>query len=157
MRTPTSSLLERELHIVQREHHIIERELALLEHQRRLEEYERTLAARERASHANPTSTPPLHTPTHNDPSNPVDTGSPAPSSLDSVSLDGTEILDEDDCEEKGCRELALARRELIRAADTDDTDAFMAKFWALYQRESQRKCGRDVGRGRTESARREG
>ena len=49
MRIPTSSLLERELHLVQREHHIIERELALLEHQRRLEDYEQTLAARERA------------------------------------------------------------------------------------------------------------
>ena len=145
MRTPTSSLLERELHIVQREHHIIQRELALLEHQRQLEELERSLAARERAIH-------------HNHPSHVVpdyqrsstESVCPSPSSLGS--LDSTEERDKHECGENTCKELAQARKELIRAADTDNTDAFMAKFWALYQRESQRRCdcrrSVDVGAG---------
>lgn len=144
MRTPSSSLLERELHIVQREHHIIERELALLEHQRQLEDYEQTLAARERALHQ---THPSQSQSTSNRQSNSPGDSSP-PTSLDS--LDDTSEAGECGCEEEECRELAQARRELIRAANTDDTDAFMAKFWTLYQRESQRKCGRsaDVGAG---------
>ena len=74
----------------------------------------------------------------------------PSPSSLGS--LDSTEERDKHECGENTCKELAQARKELIRAADTDNTDAFMAKFWALYQRESQRRCdcrrSVDVGAG---------
>lgn len=140
MRTPVNTLLERELHLVQREHHIIERELALLEHQRQLEEYEQTLASRE---HAICHYDAPPPTPNHQTSAS----GGSTPSILGS--LNGAEVkADKCECGEETCRQLAQARRELIRAADTDDTDTFMAKFWALYQRESQRKCHRSVDEG---------